>query len=213
MQSTTERPHWLGSAPGQAPANKGRSFPVEPLTRPEVERLLQQCSTRSATGVRNRALLTVLWRAGLRIAEALDLKPSDVDYTAGTLRVLRGKGRKARVVGLDAGAQAIVQRWHARRQALERRSGCLFCTLAGGRLNGRYVRVVLARLADRAGDRQTGDAAPVAPHVRRRAGHRGGAGQRDLGLAGLRQLGRHQPLPRPHPASASHRSSAAPNVE
>lgn len=60
-------------------------------------------------------------------------------------------GGQARVVGLDAGAQAIVQRWHERRQALELRSGCLFCTLAGGRLNDRYVRILLARLGDRAG--------------------------------------------------------------
>jgi len=98
------------------------------------------------------------------IAEALDLKPADVDYVAGTVRVLRGKGRKARVVGLDAGAQAIVQRWHERRQALALRSGFLFGTLAGGRLNDRYVRVLLAWLAERAGiDKR------VTPHQLRHA--------------------------------------------
>lgn len=127
VQSTTVRPHWLGSKPGQAPANKGRSFPVEPLTRPEVERLLQQCSTRSATGVRNRALLTVLWRAGLRIAEALDLKPPDVDYTAGTVRVLRGKGRKA---GL--------------RQPSERK--CPSEVLSGGLLDQQVVVIEVGRI-------------------------------------------------------------------
>jgi site-specific recombinase XerD len=145
------RPAWLGTAPGQTPANKGRTFPAEPLTRAEVELLLAQCSPRSSTGLRNRALLIVLWRSGLRISEALDLKPSDVDYTGGTVRVLRGKGRKARTVGLDAGGLAVLQRWHDRRRELGLRGGYLFCTLAGGRLSDRYVRILLARLATRAG--------------------------------------------------------------
>ena len=51
----------------------------------------------------NRALITVMYRTGLRIGEALALKPSDVDLDNGTLRVLHGKGDKARTVGLDAG--------------------------------------------------------------------------------------------------------------
>jgi site-specific recombinase XerC len=194
-------PYWLGSAPGQAPANKGRTFPAEPLTRAEVEGLLAQCSPRSSTGLRNRALLTVLWRSGLRITETLELKPSDVDYTGGTVRVLRGKGRKARTVGLDAGGLAVVQRWHDRRRELGLRGGYLLCTLAGGRLNDRYVRILLARLAERAGIEKTGDAAPVAPLVRRRARDRGRAGQPHLGLAGPRELRCHQPLPGPHPTA------------
>jgi site-specific recombinase XerD len=144
------RPDWLGSAPGQAPPNKGRTFPAEPLTRAEVERLLGRCSARSSTGLRNRALLVVLWRSGLRISEALGLKPSDVDATAGTVRVLRGKGRKARTVGLDAGGLAVVQRWADRRRDLGLRGGPLFCTLAGRRLSDRYVRLLLARLAKQA---------------------------------------------------------------
>ena len=56
----------------------------------------------------------MLWRGGLRIAEALALKPSDVDYDAGTLRVLHGKGDKARVVGVDPGGLAVLHRWQDR---------------------------------------------------------------------------------------------------
>jgi site-specific recombinase XerD len=143
----TRRPDWLGSRPGQPSASKGRTFPPEPLTRSEVEALLQQCSVRASTGVRNRALLMVLWRGGLRITEALDLKPADIDYDAGTVRILRGKGRKARTVGVDPGALAVVQRWHDRRRSLGLRRASLFCTIDGGRLNDRYVRALLARLA------------------------------------------------------------------
>ena len=53
--------------------------PAEVLTEAEVRSLLAACSRRAPTGIRDRALLTVLYRAGLRIEEALDLKPADVD--------------------------------------------------------------------------------------------------------------------------------------
>ncbi len=55
-----------------------RHFHPEVLTDEEVHRLLAACSARP-TGVRNRALLVVLYRAGLRINEALSLYPKDVD--------------------------------------------------------------------------------------------------------------------------------------
>lgn len=142
---------WLGSSPGQAPANKDRSFPAEPLTRSEVEALINACSAKAPTGLRNRALLVVLWRAGLRIGEALALKVSDIDQERGTVRVLHGKGNKARTIGMDPGAMAVVARWVDVRRAAGIRNGTLFCTLDGGRLNDRYVRPLLARLAEKAG--------------------------------------------------------------
>ena len=67
--------------------------------------------TRAPTGIRNRALITVMYRGGLRLGEALQLKPKDLDAQKGTIRVLHGKGDKARLVGLDEGGWAIVQRW------------------------------------------------------------------------------------------------------
>ena len=55
-------------------------------------------------------MIAVMYRAGLRCAETIDLMPKDLDEKAGTLRVRHGKGDKARVVGLDPGAWAIIQR-------------------------------------------------------------------------------------------------------
>ena len=87
------------------------------LTVAEIELLMRQCSRRAPTGVRNRALLAVLWRCGLRIGEALALAPKDLDPDSGTLVVQRGKGGKRRVVGVDAGTAALVGRWlEARRR-------------------------------------------------------------------------------------------------
>jgi len=132
--------------------NRGVKLPPEPLTTPEVRSLLAACSRRAPTGIRNQALLIVLWRAGLRCSEALDLRPKDLDDRLGTVRVLHGKGDKHRTLGLDPEAFAVVERWLDRRKALDvPKSAPLFCTLAGGRLQPHYVRALCKRLAKRAG--------------------------------------------------------------
>src|SRR5262249_366797 len=95
----------------RGPANKGRHYPAEILTADEVRALIRACSNRAPTGVRNRALLVLLYRAGCRISEALRLLPKDLDRGAGTTTVLRGKGGKRRTIGLDPGAFAVVERW------------------------------------------------------------------------------------------------------
>jgi hypothetical protein len=56
---------------GEPPPNKGRKFPAEPLTPAEVTAITGQCSRRAPTGIRIRALLTLLHRSGLRITEVL----------------------------------------------------------------------------------------------------------------------------------------------
>ncbi len=73
-------------------SNKGRRFPPEILTPDEVHRLIRAASNRAPTGIRNRALIVVMYRAGLRVSEALGLYPKDVDRSRGTIRVLQGKG-------------------------------------------------------------------------------------------------------------------------
>lgn len=140
-----------GYRAGVAAANAGQRFPAEILTADEVRALIGACSKRAPTGVRNRALLVVLYRGGLRISEALALKPKDVDAAAGTITVLHGKGDRRRTVGLDDGAFDVVARW------LERRKGLglsgrqpLFCTLEGRPLQSSYVRTLLPRLARKA---------------------------------------------------------------
>lgn len=134
------------------PANKGKQFPAEPLTPDEARLLFNACSKRAPTGIRNRALLVLLYRGGLRISEALAVLPKDLNPEAGTVRVLRGKGRTARLVGLDAGAWAVLQVWMERRVQLGIGARApLFCTLAGEPMKTAYVRAMLPRLARKAG--------------------------------------------------------------
>ncbi len=136
-------------AAGYARSNKGRTFDVEPLEAHEVTALIKACSSRAPTGVRNRALIAVLGRAGLRCGEALALMPRDVQ--GDVLRVRVGK-TGYRVLGLHPEAQALVARWMDVRATLSGLSGAspLFCTLTGGALDSSYVRHLLPRLAAKA---------------------------------------------------------------
>lgn len=131
---------------------KGTKLPPEALERDEIDALMASCSNRAPTGIRNRALLVVLWRGMLRINEALHLKPADFNATDGKIRVLVGKGGKARTVALNAEAAALVARWLDRRTKLGiNNHRMLFCTLDGGQMQDSYVRNMLPRLARRAG--------------------------------------------------------------
>jgi len=106
------------------PSPRGRRLPPEVLSHAEVCALIEACGRYAPLGLRNRALIALLYRAGLRINEALSLYPKDLDLADGSVRVLHGKGGKSRTVGLDPGAAAIIERW------LEARSTCLALSLA-----------------------------------------------------------------------------------
>ena len=132
--------------------NRGRRFPPEVLRASEVRNLMDACSPESTTGVRNRVLIATLYRAGLRIAEALSLLPKDVDLDAGTIRVLHGKGDRSRTAGIDAGATDLIRTWLKVRERLQPGVGArLFCTHSGASMNTSYVRQLLPRLARQAG--------------------------------------------------------------
>lgn len=126
-------------------------YPVEILTREEARAILLAPSPLAATGVRNRALIAIMYGAGLRVSEALALKVSDVDTDAASVRVLHGKGDADRTVGIDLGALVHVVRWIEVRRARGLRSRHLFCTLAGGQVSTSYVRAMMKRVAARAG--------------------------------------------------------------
>ncbi|MGN6867089.1 MAG: tyrosine-type recombinase/integrase [Solirubrobacteraceae bacterium] len=141
---------------GRAPANKGRRFPPEPLTNDEIQAILDALP-RGAAGTRNRALIVVMWRAGLRIAEALALLPKDVDLEQCSVTVLQGKGAKRRVAAIDHGVRPYIDAWLAERAKLGVGSDRpLFCTTTragnvGGPINPSTVRQMLKRYAHKAG--------------------------------------------------------------
>lgn len=150
-QRAETEPHYLKGKPSP---NRGKKFPVEVLTEDEVRALIGACSNRAPTGIRNRALIVVLWRAQLRVSEVLSLTPKDLDADVGTVRVLHGKGDKARLVGMDADAFTVIERWMDKRRELGingRGTRPLFCTLKGDRMQWAYVDAMLKRKAAKAG--------------------------------------------------------------
>jgi site-specific recombinase XerD len=120
------------------------------LTGEEAARLVNACSRRASTGIRNRALITVLYRGGFRISEALQLVESDLSRSARLIHLSRKL--RPRIVGLDAGSCLLIDRWIERRAELGMStSSRLFCTLRGEPISTSYVRALLTRLARRAG--------------------------------------------------------------
>jgi site-specific recombinase XerD len=125
---------------------RGRRFQPEVLTPIEVATMLDACSKR-LTGIRNRAMLVMLWRAGLRITETLRLLPKDLDAVQGSIRILNGKGGKARTVGMDPAAFEYASHWLVHRHEREIGDAApVFCMLDGRPLSSSYVRLQFHRL-------------------------------------------------------------------
>ncbi len=70
-----------------------------------------RCAGETPHGLRTRALIVLLWRAGLRISEALALAESDLDATRGGVLVRQGKGGKRREVGMDRWGWQQIAPW------------------------------------------------------------------------------------------------------
>src|SRR5215211_8122397 len=117
-------------------------------------------------GIRLRALIVVLWRAGLRISEALALAEGDLEPGRGAMLVRRGKRGRRREVGMDEWGWQRLRPWLEHRAGLP--VGPLFCVLrgptAGEPWSAASVRTQFRRLAVRAGVRRR-----FAPHQLRHA--------------------------------------------
>ena len=95
---------------GRPPRNKGQRYPADPPTVEEIIAVMRAAGN-DADAVRLRGLMVVLWRAGLRISEALALSESDLDPSRGAILVRRGKGGKRREVGMDRWAWDQLSPW------------------------------------------------------------------------------------------------------
>lgn len=139
---------------GVEPANKGCTYPPEPLTAGEVLALMEACPARAPFGVRDRAVIALLWRSGLRISEALALRAQDLNREACTVTVRCGKGGKYRVSGMDPFGWEQLDRWLEMRAGYP--AGPVFCIVEGATKGVRpmgapYFRKALKRLAVEAG--------------------------------------------------------------
>lgn len=126
---------------GRPPRNKGEHYPADPPTVEEIVEVMRTVGDRPV-GQRLRALIVVLWRAGLRISEALALQESDLDPVRGAILVRRGKGGKRREVGMDRWAFSQLDPWLQTRRQLP--IGALLCVIHGPTV-GRHWEASAAR--------------------------------------------------------------------
>ena len=95
---------------GLAPRNKGRRYPPDPPTVEEIIAVMRAAGD-GPDGLRLRGVIVMLWRAGLRISEALSLNETDLDPDRGAVLIRHGKGNKRREVGMDRWGWAHLEPW------------------------------------------------------------------------------------------------------
>ena len=145
---------------------KPRRLPKQ-LSEAQVEALLAAPDTRTALGLRDRAMLETLYATGLRVSELTGLECSQVAHDAGVVRVV-GKGSKERLVPMGAEAVAWIARYLAEvRPALAGPSKCdeVFLTQRHGPMTRQAFWALIKRYARVAGI----PAAALSPHVLRHA--------------------------------------------
>jgi integrase/recombinase XerD len=132
------------------------------LNREEIDRLLAAPDGSKPTGVRDRAMLELLYATGLRVSELCGLRLADVQFEAGVLRTV-GKGNKQRIAPVGKPALAAVRQYlaGARPELLKGRgSPFLFVTARGGRLTRQAFWKLLVQNGKRVGIFQH-----LTPHV------------------------------------------------
>ena len=137
------------------------------LSEAQVEALLQQPPAHTSRGLRDRAMLEVLYATGLRVSELVNLGVLDISLTDGVVRVVQGKGGKDRLVPLGAEAAHWVSRFlQTARPALlgQRTSPALFVTARAAPMTRQSFWLLIKKYAVEAGVR-----APLSPHVLRHA--------------------------------------------
>lgn len=131
------------------------------LAPDQAARLLDGMDAEGPLGLRDRAVLEVLYATGVRVSELCGLDVDDLDAERQTVRVL-GKGGKERTVPMGDPAARAVQDWlrYGRPELATERSGpALFLGARGGRLHPTSARrIVHARIAE------AGDMPDLSPH-------------------------------------------------
>lgn len=142
------------------------------LPREDVAKILSIPNIKTTTGLRNRVILQVMYRAGLRVQEVCNLTVDDVDLEKGFIYVQAGKGEKDRYIPMDLETMNWCRRWAQARGEYEKKKNrslgdYFFPSLKGTQLDQRYIREMCYRLSKQAGVyiRDGKKKKPVHPHV------------------------------------------------
>lgn len=135
------------------------------LSVDDMFRLIDSIQTDNLPGLRNRAIFETLYSCGLRVSEVAGLNLSDVDYTAGMVKVL-GKGDRQRIVPVGVKAVEAIRTYRRRleqeKKISTRKDGPLFLNRSLGRLTPRSIARILDQLVQECSLQM-----PISPHVLR----------------------------------------------
>lgn len=124
------------------------------ISRDDAAKILAIPNTKTTIGLRNRVILQVMYRAGLRVQEVCNLMTEDVNLKDGYLFIQCSKGEKDRVVPVDGSTVSWCRRWLEEWQKWSTKKGVkseqFFPTLKGTHLDQRYLRDMFYRLSDEA---------------------------------------------------------------
>ena len=111
----------------------------------EAKKILAIPSKRYPTGVRNKAMLSIMLNMGLRVSEVSNLKCSDVCINKRKLRIVDGKNGKDRDLIIPGYTLELLENWIA----VKPKGKYFFCTLEGSKVNTRYIQDMVGRYRKR----------------------------------------------------------------
>ena len=120
------------------------------LSVEEIDRLIGSIDNSTVKGLRDQAILEVLYSCGLRVSELCELRMGDLFFGEGYIRVI-GKGDKQRLVPVSGMARDRIQLYMERRKEERRKEEILFLNNRGKKLTRVMIFTIIKQAAQRAG--------------------------------------------------------------
>lgn len=136
----------------------GRQLP-DTLSTEEIDTMIGLIDQSTTKGLRDRAILELLYSCGLRVTELCDLKLSDLFFGEGYIRII-GKGDKQRLVPISSVARTRIQLYMDQTQEQHQKSDTLFLNNRGKRLTRVMIFNIIKQAAQRAGIEKS-----ISPHT------------------------------------------------
>lgn len=141
----------IDSSPAELIEAPKSSRPLpDTLSVDEIDRLIRSIDTSTTKGLRDQAILEVLYSCGLRVSELCDLRLGDLFFGEGYIRVI-GKGNKQRLVPVSGMARDRIQLYMEVRNKAHRKEEILFLNNRGKKLTRVMIFTIIKQAAQRAG--------------------------------------------------------------
>lgn len=141
---------------GREPANKGKRLPPDPPTDDEIKRMIAACNSPGPNRQRNKCMIVMMWRCGLRSKEVRSLHVADLRFDhagTGSVRVMApkgvGRGVMPREIGFDRKVTEMLHKWLGKRP--DGGTGYLFPVSGGKMMSGSQLRNMVAAVGKGAG--------------------------------------------------------------